>query len=83
MLATTCRLLVCMTELKDCLPKKEHNLLSRCRVWKLKDPSIREEFHAKVEDKLNQAGVNDTDMVCDWDVHHILFLFHDVDCFIK
>ena len=35
--------------------------MSRCRVWKLKDPSIREEFHSKVEDRLNQVGVNDTD----------------------
>ena len=32
-----------------------------CRLWKLKDPSIREEFHTKVEDRLNQAVVNDTD----------------------
>ena len=35
--------------------------MSRCRVWKLRDPSIRVEFHTEVEDRLNQAVVNDTD----------------------
>ena len=57
------KLLVCMLELKECVKKKSKVFVSKCRVWKLKEASVRETFQTRVEDILAKRVVANDDNV--------------------
>lgn len=57
------KLLVCMLELKEGSRKRKQSFVSKCRVWKLKEPSVRDAFRTRVEDRLDKRIDDDDDNV--------------------
>lgn len=53
------KLLVCMMDLNESVRKKGRAFVSKCRVWRLRDPLIRKAFQTKVEARLNKTVIND------------------------
>ena len=46
------KLLVGILQLGECRKEKKEVLMSRCKVWRLKEPEIRQAYETKVQEKL-------------------------------
>ena len=57
------RLLVCVLDVKERHRKCREKLVSRCRVWRLKDVGVQSQFFYEIQSKLAERGVGSVEKV--------------------